>query len=168
MRKSIPVSVLLAISFLFSTSAFAQQAVPFPRDWKTWTHVTTAVVTDKSHPAFGVRQIYVTDQGKEAALAGAKTFPDGTTLILVFYEVVGTELPHPKGGNSPKLMAGKRFRLDLMVKDSGKYAKTGGWNYARYSLPDEKFEEKINYEKACFECHTRVKALDFVFTRAPR
>ncbi|MFQ5912770.1 MAG: cytochrome P460 family protein [Nitrospinota bacterium] len=168
MRKGGFALVLLSAGLLFSAGASAQQAVPFPKDWSDWTHVTTTVVNDKTHPAYGVRHIYVNDKGKQAALSGATSFPDGSALILVFYNIVSAQVPNPKGGKSPKLMMGKRFRLDLMAKDSGKYAKTGGWNYARYSLPDEKFQAKVNYEKACFRCHSRVKALDFVFTRAPR
>lgn len=169
MRKAICVSALVSTVFLFSVSAFAQQEIPFPKDWKSWTHVTSTVVNDKKHPAYGVRHIYVNDQGKATALSGGKSFPDGSGLVLVFHEVVNLQLPHPKGGNSPKVMAGKGFRVDYMVKDSGKYAKTGGWNYARYSLPAGKFAAKVPYAKACFGCHNKeAKAQDFVFSRSPK
>ncbi|MFQ5692225.1 MAG: cytochrome P460 family protein [Nitrospinota bacterium] len=168
MRKVFFISAVLAAGALLSAAASAQQALPFPKDWKTWTHVTTTVVTDKKHPAFGIRHIYVNDKGREAALSGAKAFPDGSAVILVFYDIVNLQLPHPKGGKSPKMVMGKRTKLDLMVKNSARYAETGGWNYARFALPGEKFQAKVPYKKACFGCHSRVKSLDFVFTRVPK
>jgi hypothetical protein len=169
MRRAIYGSAFLTTVFLFSVSAFAQQEIPFPKGWQSWTHVTTTVVNDKAHPAYGVRHIYVNDKGKATALSGGKNFPDGSAMTLVFHEIVNLQVPKPKGGKSPKVMVGKRFKMDYMVKDSNKYAKTGGWNYARYSLPGGKYAAKVPYAKACFGCHNReVKAQDFVFSRAPK
>ena len=49
-----------------------------------------------------------------------------------------------------------------MVKDSKKYASTGGWGFAQFK--DEKpADEKLL--KTCFPCHVPVKARDYVFTR---
>ena len=91
--------------------------------------------------------------------------------MLVFFNVVDLKIPNPraKGTKSQKVMTGKRFKLDHMVKDSVRYAETGGWNYSRFLLPSKKYLGKVPYVKACFGCHNkRAKKLDFVFTRAPR
>lgn len=172
MRKSVLVSAVLCSAVSFSASGFAQIKVPFPDGYRTWTHVTTTVVNDKKHPAYGVRQIFVNDKGMKAALAGAKGFPDGSEVVLVFFNAVNLKVPNPrgeKGAKSPKIMTGKRFKLDHMVKDSARYAKTGGWNYSRFLLPGEKYLDKVPYVKACFGCHNkRAKGLDYVFTRAPK
>jgi hypothetical protein len=50
-----------------------------------------------------------------------------------------------------------------MVKDSKKYAATGGWGYAQFDkdgkpAPDAKL-------KTCFPCHEPIKARDYLFTR---
>jgi len=48
-----------------------------------------------------------------------------------------------------------------MVKDSRKYASTGGWGFAQFA--DGKPVRVA--EQACFSCHVPVKARDFLFTR---
>jgi hypothetical protein len=47
-----------------------------------------------------------------------------------------------------------------MVKDSKKYAATGGWGFADFK--DGKPGDKKLHE-ACFPCHEPAKAHDFVF-----
>jgi Cytochrome P460 len=48
-----------------------------------------------------------------------------------------------------------------MVKDSSKYASTGGWGFAQFK--DGKPAGKAVH-KTCFPCHEPIKARDFVFT----
>jgi hypothetical protein len=49
-----------------------------------------------------------------------------------------------------------------MVKDSRKYAATGGWGFAQFDKSGKPADEaKL---KTCFPCHEPVKARDFVFT----
>ena len=50
-----------------------------------------------------------------------------------------------------------------MVKDSKKYASTGGWGFARF-IGGKPADEAAH--KTCFPCHeAKVKGHDFVFTR---
>jgi hypothetical protein len=49
-----------------------------------------------------------------------------------------------------------------MVKDSRKYASTGGWGFAQFN--DGKPADAVVH-KTCFACHQAVQARDFVFTR---
>ena len=49
-----------------------------------------------------------------------------------------------------------------MVKDSRKYAATGGWGYAQFNDGKPASEAVHN---TCFPCHSIVKARDFVFNR---
>jgi hypothetical protein len=49
-----------------------------------------------------------------------------------------------------------------MVKDSKKYASTGGWGFADFK--DGKPQGKALHE-ACFPCHEPAKDHDFVFAR---
>ena len=117
MKKVTFVSAVLCGAVLFSASAFAQKKVPFPDGYRTWTHVTTTVVNDKKHPAYGVRQIFVNDKGRKAALSGAKRFPDGSELVLVFFNIVNLKVPNPrgkKGAKSPKIIVmDKRTRKEV-------------------------------------------------------
>jgi hypothetical protein len=49
-----------------------------------------------------------------------------------------------------------------MVKDSKKYASTGGWGFAQFN--DGKPADEALH-KTCFSCHEPAKDRDFVFTR---
>lgn len=49
-----------------------------------------------------------------------------------------------------------------MVKDSKKYASTGGWGFAQFK--DGKPDPTAKLE-TCFPCHVPVKDRDYVFTR---
>jgi Cytochrome P460 len=48
-----------------------------------------------------------------------------------------------------------------MVKDSRKYAATGGWGFADFK--GGKPGDRVLHE-TCFPCHAAAKARDFVFT----
>jgi len=49
-----------------------------------------------------------------------------------------------------------------MVKDSKKYAATGGWGYAHFN---EGKSADVAVLKTCFPCHATIKERDYVFTR---
>jgi hypothetical protein len=49
-----------------------------------------------------------------------------------------------------------------MVKDSRKYASTGGWGFAQFD--DGKPADEA-MQKICFPCHSTAKARDLVFNR---
>jgi hypothetical protein len=48
-----------------------------------------------------------------------------------------------------------------MVKDSRKYAATGGWGFAQFKNGKPDSGALL---KTCFPCHEPVKARDFIFT----
>ena len=48
-----------------------------------------------------------------------------------------------------------------MVKDSKKYAATGGWGFGHFQ--DGK-PAAASFMKSCFPCHEKTKATDLVFT----
>jgi len=61
----------------------------------------------------------------------------------------------------PRSVAGTPTNIQFDVKDSKKYASTGGWGFAQFK--DGKPADKTVHE-TCFPCHELVKARDFVFT----
>jgi hypothetical protein len=50
-----------------------------------------------------------------------------------------------------------------MVKDSRKYAATGGWGYSSFDKDGKPSPE--SGMKTCFPCHQAVNDRDFIFTR---
>jgi Cytochrome P460 len=65
-------------------------------------------------------------------------------------------------GRLQSFVAGTPTNLQFMVKDSNKYASTGGWGFAQFDggKPDAEATQK-----SCFSCHETVKSRDFVFNR---
>jgi hypothetical protein len=68
--------------------------------------------------------------------------------------------------------------IDFMVKDSKKFADSGGWGYAQfdYDPASDTFKPgdenstppQANDAKCGFACHTIVAAKDYVFTAYPK
>jgi Cytochrome P460 len=52
--------------------------------------------------------------------------------------------------------------VQFMVKDSSKYASTGGWGFAHFDDGKPAGEVVL---KTCFPCHQAIEARDLVFTR---
>ena len=62
---------------------------------------------------------------------------------------------------SGSAVAGTATNVQFMVKDSKKYASTGGWGFAQFTngKPDS------IVQTTCFACHAPAKDRDFIFTR---
>lgn len=88
---------------------------------------------------------------------GTLPFPDGTVLAkLAWKRVQSSEF-------GPAYVPGAATTVQFMVKDSKKYASTGGWGFGRFI--DGKPADKAQHQ-TCFACHAaNVKSHDFVFTR---
>jgi hypothetical protein len=56
--------------------------------------------------------------------------------------------------------------VDFMVKDSKRFADSGGWGYAQfnYAAASDSFTPLGTGAKCGYACHTLVKAKDYVFT----
>jgi hypothetical protein len=66
-------------------------------------------------------------------------------------------------GRLQSFVAGQpKNRVQFMVKDSRKYASTGGWGFAHFD-DGKPADEAVH--NTCFSCHETVKARDFVFNR---
>jgi hypothetical protein len=97
---------------------------------------------------------------------GTLPFPDGAIIAAIHWTRVSSEendkvLDGPFPGTQ-SFVIGSRVNVQFMVKDSKKYAATGGWGFADFT--DGKPGDKTLHE-ACFPCHAPAKDRDYVFTR---
>jgi hypothetical protein len=109
---------------------------------------------------------------------GKRPFPDGTIIARLAYSQVTSEennkvfraAAEQRGLPAEQLekllaassVAGPATNVQFMVKDSKKYASTGGWGFAQFT--DGKPDGEAVH-KTCFACHAPAKDSDFVFTR---
>ena len=94
---------------------------------------------------------------------GKLPFPDGTIIARLAWSYVPSEENNKVFGRAQSFVAGPPTNgVQFMVKDSKKYASTGGWGFAQFNGGKPASE---SVHGACFSCHEPVKARDFVFTR---
>lgn len=97
-----------------------------------------------------------------------KPVPDGAKMAKIHWT------PKQNEFFSNTAIPDKLLNVDVMVKDSKRFADSGGWGYAvfDYDAPSETFKPGTvadtppqgNDAKCGFACHTTAKARDYVFT----
>jgi hypothetical protein len=105
----------------------------------------------------------------DAYLAGipgnGKPFPDGSKVVKILW----TPKQHavaPLAVKGPDTLAG----VGCMVKDSSRFADTGGWGYAQfdYDPASDTFAPNTSLQgndaRCGAACHEAAKATDYVFT----
>ncbi len=88
-------------------------------------------------------------------------FPDGTIIARLAWSYVPSEENNKAFGREQSFVAGPPTNVQFMVKDSKRYAATGGWGFAQFK-DGKPADEAVH--KTCFACHEPAKARDFVFT----
>lgn len=163
--NKIPLSICtLVLGLALGGAAGAAENVPpapngieFPAGYKDWRVIGVSHRTDNN----SLRVILGNDRAIEAARAGkTNPWPDGAILAkIVLKDSVHEEW---KAATVP----GKFVHAEFMHKDSRKYARTGGWGYARWlgqgQIP---YGKDADFAQECYGCHTPVKGNDYVFTR---
>jgi len=132
------------------------------RDWKLIA-VDQLLVADKVDQ---LRAQLGNDIAIKAFKEGKVPFPDGSIIAAIHWTRVPSEdnnkvLAGPFPG-ALSFVVGSPVNVQFMVKDSKKYAATGGWGFADFK--DGKPGDKALHE-TCFACHTPAKDRDYVFTR---
>ena len=94
--------------------------------------------------------------------------PDGAKMAKIHWT------PKPNAFFPDSAGPGKLANVDFMVKDSTRFADSGGWGYAvfEYDAATDTFRPgdqtstppQANDAKCGFACHTAAKASDYVFT----
>jgi hypothetical protein len=133
--------------------------VKIPPGYRDWRLISVA------HEAGNLndfRAILGNDVAIKAYREGKLPFPDGTMIARLAWTYDPSEENNKVFGRAQSFVAGAPINIQLMVKDSRKYAATGGWGFAQFK-DGKPADEAVH--KTCFPCHAPVKARDFVFTR---
>jgi hypothetical protein len=95
---------------------------------------------------------------------GKLPFPDGVIIAALHYRHVPSEENNKVFGQEQSFVPGSPTNVQFMVKDSQKYAATGGWGFGHFNASDGK-PANDTFMKTCFPCHAPAKDRDYVFTR---
>jgi len=132
--------------------------IKIPRGYRDWKLISVAHEEGNLND---LRALLGNDIAIQAYREGKLPFPDGTIIARLAWSYVPSEENNKVFGRSQSFVAGSATNVQFMVKDSKKYAATGGWGFAQFK--DGKPAEEAVL-KTCFPCHEPVKARDFVFT----
>ncbi|WP_132589775.1 MULTISPECIES: cytochrome P460 family protein [unclassified Rhizobium] len=136
------------------TNASPIYGVTIPDGYRGWELVAPALEAD---PLNELRAVVGNSIASEAYRAGTLPFPDGTVLVKLAWK--REQSPEFEPASVP----GAATTVQVMVKDSKKYAATGGWGFGRF-VNGKPVDEAQH--QTCFACHeASVQGHDYVFTR---
>jgi len=128
--------------------------VTIPAGYKQWQLIAPA---EEAPPLDELRAVVGNQTAIDAYQAGKLPFPDGTILVKRAWK--RKQSPEFASATVP----GVATTVQVMVKDSKKYAATGGWGFGRFI--DGKPVDAAQH-RTCWGCHeARAKSHDYVFTR---
>ena len=123
--------------------------VAYPEGYRSWVHVKSGLVSP-SHQRYssigGFQHIYANPE----AMVGYRTrrFPDGAVVVFDWLEMRDT---------AGAFEEGPRRQVDVMVKDSVRFAATGGWGFQRFVKDSRTELAATPTPQQCFSCHDKLK-----------
>jgi hypothetical protein len=165
-----------ALAVWGSTAVYAQDkyAVKVPgglefseaRGYENWQVVSASL--DGDLLAIIVANPVMIEAYRAGIPGNGKPFPDGARMAKIHYN------PKKLETFPAATVPGTLHDVDVMVKDSKRFADSGGWGYAvfDYDTASNTFKPGTmadnppqgNDAKCGFACHTIVKTRDYVFT----
>lgn len=159
MKRVLMTGLIMALSIVAVAFAagppVAPNGIALVEGYRDWQVIAPSYRSDKGH----IRVVLGNATAIRACRAGKRPFPDGT----VFAKIAWNAAKHPR---FPVAELPAAFvQVEFMIKDSGKYKKTGGWGFARFVgdnyMP---YGKDADFVQECFGCHKPVADNDFVFT----
>ena len=130
--------------------------VPYPEGYRSWAHVKSTAV-GPAHPRFtavgGFQHLYA----NAVAMEGYRThaFRDGSVIVFDWLEMRDT---------NGTFVEGPRRQVDVMVKDTKRYAATGGWGFQRFVKDSQTELAASPTPQQCFACHQKLGKADLVLS----
>ena len=157
-----------------STGAAAPiYGIKIPDGFRDWRLIAVKQLTGKQLTGGGgelkqLRAQLGNDIAINAFRDGTLPFPDGTIIAALHWNEESSEADNqalaagfPSAGLKSNF-AGAALNAQFMVKDSKKYAASGGWGFADFTN-GKPGNEALHAN--CFPCHLPAKDRDYVFTR---
>jgi hypothetical protein len=132
--------------------------VKIPPGYREWRLISVAHEEGNLND---LRAILSNDVAIKASREGKLPYPDGTIIARLAWSYDPLAESEKAFGRLQSFVAGPpKNGVQFMIKDSRKYASTGGWGFAQFDDGKPASEAVHN---TCFSCHATVKARDFVF-----
>jgi hypothetical protein len=153
------IALFILVVVPFSAKSADDDGVQIPLGYRDWRLISVAHEEGNLND---LRAVLGNDVAIMAYREGKLPFPDGTIIARLAWRYVPSEDNNKVFGRAQSFVAGPPTDVQFMVKDSKKYASTGGWGFAQFN--DGKPAVGV-VPHVCFSCHEPIKARDCVFTR---
>src|SRR5215471_8010469 len=118
-----------------------------PPGYRDWRLISVAHEEGNLH---SFSAVLGNDLAIQAYREGKLPFPDGAIIAALHYRHVPSEENNKVFGQAQSFVPGTPTNIQFMVKDTKKYAATGGWGFAHFQ--DGKPGDEA-FMKTCFPCH---------------
>jgi len=137
------------------------------RGYETWQVIAPSYRTDNHEVRIILGNTVMIKAYKEGIPGNGKPFPDGSIIVKIGWSE--RKSPVFPAAFEPDVLK----RVEFIVKDSKRFPDTSGWGYARfvYDVTTSTFApygKDASFAQECYQCHTIVKAKDFIFTGYPQ
>ena len=130
-----------------------------PRGYRDWKLISVA---REEGTLDDIRAVLGNDIAIKAYREGTRPFPEGTIIARLAWGFLSSEENNKTFGTNQSFVAGPpKNGVQFMIKDSKKYAATGGWGYGHF---DDGKAATPSMLKGCFACHKAFEGHDFIFT----
>ncbi len=129
-----------------------------PSGYRDWKLISVAHEEGNLH-SFAV--VLGNDVAIKAYREGKLPFPDGAIIAALHYSHIPSEENNKVFGREQSFVPGPPTNIQFEVKNSKKYAATGGWGFGHFNANGKPADEALL--KTCFPCHEPAKGHDFVF-----
>jgi hypothetical protein len=173
------VSLLIAVAVATSVAAYMTSAsgrvdkeaapiygIRIPKGYRNWQLISVNHLAGSNLKQ--VRAQLGNAIAMKAFREGKLPFPDGAIIAALHWNEASSDENNKvlaigfPGADLQSFVAGSAVNVQFMVKDSRKYAATGGWGFADFT--NSKPGNEVLH-KTCFSCHEPAKDRDYVFTR---
>jgi hypothetical protein len=141
--------------------------ITIPAGYRDWRLISVNHLAGAGGNLKQVRAQLGNDIAIEAFRTGKLPFPDGTIVAALHWNEVSSDENNKvlaigfPGAGLQSSVPESAVNVQFMVKDSKKYAATGGWGFADFTNGKPGNEALHN---TCFPCHQPAKDRDYVFT----
>jgi hypothetical protein len=150
---------------IFAASGWADEkpaavyVTKIPAGYRDWKVISVANEEANLHSFSVVR-------GNDVALRAYREaklpFPDGAVLLALHYKHVPSAQNNKVFGDEQSFVPGAPTNIQLEIKNSRKYAATGGWGFGFFGTDGKPVAASLM--SSCAACHAK-SSTDFVFTR---
>ena len=159
----VAVAAGVIVSLPHATAQSGEAASPIygitiPSGYRDWRLIS---VTHEEGNFNQLRAALGNDLAIRAYREGTLPFPDGAIIVALHWNRLPSDEDNNVFGRVQAFVAGSPVNMQVMVKDSKKYAASGGWGFADFN--DGKPSDETVH-KTCFACHQPAKGRDYVYT----